>query len=155
MAESIAELTNAPAELDWQGKKYRVTELELVDIGEFVKWAKQMAVVEADFNSLEMTQKLRDEMITAVTRDINSGYYEPGARGFCEKLSSPGGQAKILQLGLKKFHPEITFSDCKKMVLGGMLGMVFKMGYEPFGGSDDPNSKKTAGQAAQEKPLPL
>lgn len=153
MPDSIDKLANTPAVITWKGQDYKVTELELDDIAEFTAWAKRMAVVEADMSSLNLTERLREDMMRAVTRDINNGYYEPGAAGFVMKMGSPGGQAKILQLGLKKNHPDITFKDCQTMVLEGMLGMVFNAGYEPFGGESD--TKKASGVAASTGPLPL
>lgn len=155
MPDSISALTNQPTPLEWQGKTYLVTELTLEAIGEFVQWAKQKAVAEADVNTLGLTDRLREEMIQAVSRDINSGYYEPGAAGFASKMNSVDGQSKILELGLRPQHPDIGFVECRKMVLGGMLSLlVFKAGYEPLGGADD-DEKKAMGPASGPQHLPL
>ena len=153
MPDSISDLTNSPSELTWKGKTYKVVELTLEDIGEFVRWCKHMAVVEADLNSAGLTERLRQDMIAAVSRDINSGYYEPGASGFVVKMNSPGGQAKILQLGMRANHPDMGFDECNKLVLEGMMGLVWTAGYQPFGGGGDHAGKAKGPEADALLPL--
>lgn len=94
---TLAEMLNAAAELEFEGKTYRLRKPTLLEEGEFQVYLEQCAS-----DSIERREwKDPDDKLAAqnlVTRDCAEGYYESGGEGYVRAVSNPRRLPRLLAI---------------------------------------------------------
>lgn len=100
---------------EYEGKRYAVKELTVVQLAQLSTWLKERAGLEIE-NMTWLSDSRRDRMFNDLRDACALGRYSPGGDIFAQLQFQRDGLVKSLHLCIEPDHPGITLEDCEKMV---------------------------------------
>jgi len=97
---TLADLLNAPTEMEFEGVTYRLREPTLLEEGEFQRWLESRAR-EAAGRATDLPDEDRRNLLRDVTADIASGRYAFGGEECLRALRTEVGWAKLVAIVLR------------------------------------------------------
>lgn len=92
---NLTDILNAPTELEFEGRVYKLRQPTLMEQAVFARWLEQRAR-DAAGRAVELTEDDRRQLLRDVNADIASGVYDWGGEACVRSLRSPSGLAKLL-----------------------------------------------------------
>jgi len=107
----LQRLTQAPQEIDVDGKKYKLAPLQLVHYAQLEEWAQRQpyAALKAkvdSINGLDIDGKLKKQKISELMDRAEADSKDPKVIDGHQETT--GGFVKQIQLSLSVHHPEVT-----------------------------------------------
>lgn len=110
---TLADMFNAPTEMEFDGVKYQLREPTLLEEGTFQRWLEQRAYDAIERRTYQdAVQQTEDRRL--LNQDIATGVYEYGGPLCIQSLNTPAGAAALLGIVLR--DQGITELLAKKMV---------------------------------------
>src|SRR5262245_28079885 len=94
---SLADLLNAPTEIEFHGKKYQLRQPTLLECGSYQRWLEQEARAGAA-RATELSEEDRRNLLRDVQADIASQRYAYGGELCVKSLQTPTGIAKLTSI---------------------------------------------------------
>jgi hypothetical protein len=112
---TLADIVNAPTELEWKGAKYLLRQPDQLEEGMFQRWLEQRA-----FDAIERT-KYQDREKQIIDRerhfqDVAAGVYESGGEVYAKAVVQPSGMAKMISIICRNADPPMTEKAAKEIV---------------------------------------
>jgi hypothetical protein len=96
----LAELFNAPTDLEFEGKTYRLRQLSQVERAEYQRWLEKRAL-DGILAETGVPEAVQDRMLRIYQRDKARGTYAWGSEVCCETVTGEEGLAKFLAIQLR------------------------------------------------------
>lgn len=110
---TLADLLNAPAEIEFKGRVFRLRQPTQIEQAQFQRWLEDRAKA-AVGRATDLPDDLQRQAIRETVADIAAGTYEWGGEVCARALRTPVGIAKIVQLVLA--DQGVTFEMAQQMV---------------------------------------
>jgi hypothetical protein len=133
---SLADLLNAPSDIEFEGKTYKLREPTLIECGRFQRWLESEARASAAA-AVELPEADRRQLLKDVNAEIAAKRYAYGGAVCVECLQTPDGLAKLLSIVCE--DQGVTFELAKRMCDGRLLDMARHI--LSADASDDPGKK--------------
>lgn len=96
----LAELFNAPTELEFEGKVYLLRQLTQVERAEYQRWLEKRAL-DGILSETGIPEQVQDRMLRTYAHDKTKGTYAWGSEVCCETVTGETGMAKFLAIMLR------------------------------------------------------
>ena len=118
---TLADMLNAPSEIQFKGKTYLLRRPDLLEEGTFERWLAQRALDEIERTTYENpSQKAEDRKNHFL--DVVAGVYEAGGLVYTRSMMSQTGAAKIISIICK--DQGMTLAMAREMVRENLKGCV-------------------------------
>lgn len=108
-------LNQAREFFEYEGKRYAVKELTVVQLAQLATWLKERAAQQIELMTW-LPEARRDRMYNDLRDVCALGRYDPGGDIFAQLQFQRDGIVKSLHLCIEADHPAIALEDCEKMV---------------------------------------
>lgn len=115
---NIASLVNAPRELEIDGVKYKVKDLDVDRLFQLSQWLQDRAFAAIARQPLD--EPVKDRMRVLLAGQVAAGMYEPGGEIFLSGCLTPTGAAHALYLALLDETPDIDEAKVLAWVQAGL-----------------------------------
>jgi hypothetical protein len=115
MIAGLAEILNAPAEIEHNGRTYQVGDLTLLGRAKFERWLKDRAVNEALRVSEDAPEAARRMLLSEVAQDIASGVYDFGGSACVKAMAQRAGGSYALFLAMEQHDPTVELADAEAL----------------------------------------
>lgn len=137
MTGSLADVLNAPAEIEHNGRAYRVGELSLLGRARFERWLKDRAVNEALRVSEDAPESARRLLLSEVNQDIAAGVYDFGGSACVKAMAQRAGGVQALYLAMEQHDEMVTVEEAESLYdakIAERLALIEKACADPLPG---------------------
>jgi hypothetical protein len=112
---NLPDALSPPDAFEYEGRTYKVRELDLEQGAQFSQWLKDRALSEIA-RQTELPDEFRSQLRADVLREIAAGVYDWQGPVSVQAMFTPEGAAKVLQVALSRDHPGIELDTARKIV---------------------------------------